>query len=231
MVSCLVVEPEIEGNLGFLARTLANFGVDELVLVNPQTDVGREARDRAVHAQDMLDDMVIYDSMDEAVERFDTLVGTTARGSGRSNVLRNPVTPRQMAEQLAAVEDETAIVLGRESTGLTNEELDRCDIVVSIPTVEEYRSMNITHAAAVLFYEAHIQETGSERAEGTGREQKQALTAVFKSIMTTLDYSGDYQERTERCFRNLIGRSFIRQEETNTLMGFFKRIESRIGDE
>lgn len=231
MVTCIVVGPEIEGNLGFLARTLANFDVEQLVLVDPQVSVGQEARDRAVHAQDMLEDVEIYDSFEEVAGQFDTLVGTTARDASRSNVLRNPVTPRQMAEQLDAVDDETAVVLGRESTGLTNDELDICDLVVSIPTAEDYRSMNITHAAAVLFYEIHVTATDSARAEGTPREQKQALTEIFKNIMTQLDYSGDYQERTERCFRNLIGRAYIRQEETNTLMGFFRQVESRLGDE
>lgn len=230
MYSCTVVEPEIEQNLGFLARTMANFGIDELRLVNPQFTIGEDARTTAVHAQDILDDARIYESMEAAVADTDVAVGTTGLDSSTSNVLRNPITPEQMAERASGVDGDISIVLGRESKGLSNDELAQCDFVVTIPTHEEYPVMNITHAGAVIFYELFKQDRPADTETVGTRAQKETLEKVFKDILGHLDYSTEDRERTMQCITNFVGRSFIHTHEANTLIGFFKELESRLGD-
>jgi TrmH family RNA methyltransferase len=229
MDKCILVEPEIEGNLGFLARTMANFSIDELILVDPDFQIGKEARNRAMHAQDILDNVKIYDTFDAALTEVDTAVGTTGIDSSR-NALRNSITPEQMATRRAEVEGDVGIVLGRESKGLSNDELERCDLVVTIPTSEDYPVMNITHAAAVVFYELFKHTEAEEKERLSGRDQKETLENIFKAMMNRLHYSEDYRERTQTCLENLIGRSFLYEQEANTLIGFFKQVNEELGD-
>jgi TrmH family RNA methyltransferase len=225
-----VVEPEIEGNIGFLARTMANFSVEQLILVNPQFQIGEKARNRAVHAQDMLDQTRIVDSLDQAIEHVDVAVGTTGHDASASNPLRNAVSPEAMASRAATVDGNVGIVLGRESKGLSNDELGQCDLVVTIPTADDYPVMNITHAAAVIFYELFKQQNEDTVAEASNRQQKQALDNIFKGMTTSLDYSEQQEEHIQQCLSNFIGRSFLHDKEANTLIGFFKNIQQQLGD-
>lgn len=230
MYSCIVVEPEIEANLGFLARTMANFDIEELILVDPQFTIGEEARNTAVKAQELLDDARIVDTMEEAVQQVDFAVGTTAHDAESSNVLRNAVEPAEMAERANEVDGDIGIVLGRESKGLSNDELDRCDLVVTIPTDDEYEVMNITHAAAILFYECFTNRSEGEKPEASSRGEKEALENIFKDILTNLDYADAEKERILRCIRNFVGRSFLQKQEAHTLIGFFKNVAHELGD-
>ncbi|MDY6778147.1 MAG: RNA methyltransferase [Candidatus Nanohaloarchaea archaeon] len=231
MHACIVVEPEIEGNLGFLARTMANFDIEQLILVNPETKIGEEARNRAVNAQDILDNMRITDSLEEAIGYVDFAIGTTGIDTDGTNVLRNAVTPGQMAERAQDVEGDIGIVLGRESTGLNNEELEQCDFVVTIPASDDYPVMNITHAAAVIFYELFKHRSDGTAAVASSREEKEALDNTFKSILSKLDYSESERRRIQRCITNFIGRSFLQQKEAHTLLGFFTTIDDKLGDD
>lgn len=230
MYSCIVVEPEIEANLGFLARTMANFDIEELILVNPQFSIGEEARNTAVKAQDILDDARIVDTMEEAVQEVDFAVGTTAHESESSNVLRNAVTPEEMAVRSSEVEGTIGIVLGRESKGLSNEELQLCDLVVTIPTDEDYAVMNITHAASVLFYECFKNRTSGEKPEASSRGEREALENIFKDMLSTLDHTDAEKDRILRCITNFLGRSFLHKKEAHTLIGFFKQVRDSTGD-
>ncbi|MDY6770531.1 MAG: RNA methyltransferase [Candidatus Nanohaloarchaea archaeon] len=228
MFTCIVVEPEIEGNLGFLARTMANFEVEQLILVDPDAPVGEEARNRAVKAQDILDDARIEDTLDDALDHVDVAVGTTARDAESSNVLRNAVSPEEMAERANKVDGDIGIVLGRESKGLSNEELDLCDFAVTIPTSDDYPVMNITHAAAVMFYECFKHRNNDTQGEASSRGEKETLNNIFKNMLTTLDYSDAERERILRCMKNFVGRSFLHKQEAHTLIGFFKNVENKL---
>lgn len=228
--SCIVVEPEIEGNLGFLARTMANFEIEEMVLVNPQFQIGEEARNRAVHAQDMIENARIVDSMEKALDMVDFAVGTTGIDASSSNVIRKSMTPEEMAERASEVEGGVGVVLGRESKGLSNDELERCDMVVRIPTSEDYPVMNITHAAAVVFYELFKNREEDGEKEASERKQRQTLEKVFKDTIEHLGLSPKEIERTSKVLNNFVGRSFIDKHEANTLIGTFKQINNILGD-
>lgn len=228
--SCIVVEPEIEGNLGFLARTMANFEIEELILVNPQFQIGEEARNRAVHAQDIVDNARIVDSLEKALGAVDFAVGTTGIDATSSNVVRKSIEPEEMADRASNMDGNIGILLGRESKGLSNEELEKCDLVVKIPTSEDYPIMNITHAAAVVFYELFKHRDETEKRKASERKQRKTLEKVFKDTTEHLDLSPEEIERTSKVLRNFVGRSFIDEHEANTLIGTFKQINRIIGD-
>lgn len=135
--SIVIVEPEVPENTGFISRLCANFGF-KLKLVNPKFNLSK-ARSTANNNQDILREAKIYNSLEKALEEIDFAVGTKPRkGTSCENFnFRN----------------NTSIVLGRESSGLTNQELKLCDATVYIST-KGYNSLNLSHAASILMYEA-----------------------------------------------------------------------------
>ena len=152
MRSAVIVEPEIPENTGFIARLCANFDFD-LRIVNPEFNL-EEAKKTASKAQEKLRTAKIFDSTEEAVEDLNFVVGTKP---GRGSSLEN-FSPRK----------DTSIMIGRESSGLTNKELGLCDAVVHIQT-EEYSSINQSHAAAIMMQNFYI---GSrEASKNSGSEE------------------------------------------------------------
>ncbi|MBC5792590.1 MAG: RNA methyltransferase [Nanohaloarchaea archaeon] len=163
--SIVIVEPEIPENTGFIARLCANFGYS-LRLVKPEFNLS-EARNTASGAQQKLRDARIFDSVQEAVRDLDFVVGTKPdRG-----VELETFTPRE----------NTSIMLGRESNGLSNDELELCDAVVHIET-GSYSSINLSHSASILMYSM----TDREKPEGINKEQKTMISSECSEVMAKL---------------------------------------------
>lgn len=179
MRAAVIVEPEIPENTGFIARLAANFGF-RLRLVNPEFNL-EEAKETASKAQEKLRKARIFDSVKKAVEDLDYVVGTKP---GRGLSLKE-FQPRE----------NTSVMIGRESSGLTNKELNLCDAIVHIQT-EEYSSLNQSHAAAII-----MQSFNSESSkEGMGRGQKDFLeeiiqTPILKKLVLRSNPSEEEAER------------------------------------
>ncbi len=152
----VLVEPSFEESIGFVARAMKNFGLSNLHLVNPKTVLGPSGRMRGGHAQDVLDSIVEHRSVKDALEGLHLSIGTSAQRSyAASNLVRKPMTPRDLGNVLRDQAGTVGIVFGREGTGLTNVELGQCDATLTIPSVSEYQTLNLSHAAAIVFYELH----------------------------------------------------------------------------
>src|SRR2546427_12262488 len=135
---------------------MKNFGLSNLHLVNPKTVLGPSGRMRGGHAQDVLDSIIEHRSLKDALEGLHLSIGTTAQRSyAASNLVRKPMTPRELGHVLKNRGGTVGIVFGREGTGLTNVELGQCDATLTIPAVSEYQTLNLSHAAAIVFYELH----------------------------------------------------------------------------
>lgn len=160
---CVVlVEPEVPENTGFIARLCSNFDYS-LRLVNPGFNLDRdEVRKTANNAQSVLNGARVFDSLEDAVEDLDFVVGTKP-GKGVSIGDFN-------------VRGTESIVLGRESSGLSNDELDVCDAVVFIDT-SGYSSLNLSHAASVLMHHFDVETCVDEASLEKG--QKELLSSWF----------------------------------------------------
>ncbi len=152
-VTVALIEPQYYVNVGHIARLIKNFGLKRLYMVNPQYDK-EEAVRYATHGKDILASAKVT-TLEQLRKKFDILIGTTAiQATSRLNVLRESISPEQMAKIISdANGKDFCIVLGRESSGLNNEELGLCDLVCIIDTKTKYRTMNVAHALAVLLYE------------------------------------------------------------------------------
>nr|WP_298377648.1 RNA methyltransferase [uncultured Halomonas sp.] len=158
------------GNIGGVARAMKNMGLTDLALVAPRCEVRTsEAISRASGADALVAAAPIHTSLDDAVTDATLVVGASAR----SRTLPWPMlTPRQLsdtlASELSSQEARVALVFGREDSGLTNEELQRCHRHVNIPANPDFSSLNLAAAVQVLAYEcrqAWLQESPSDTGE------------------------------------------------------------------
>ncbi len=225
-VRVVVVEPEEAGNVGFIARLVENFAVDEYVLVAPQCDpLSEAARRHASNAEQTLLQARTVPDIDAAVDGCDVVAGTTGITASADNVRRAAATPDQFAADMPA--DETAaIVLGREGTGLTNAELDRCDCVVSIPAADDYPVLNLSHAAAVLLHAVYRADRVDETA--ADGEQRAALEHLFKGAVDSLEWEESRQEKAVRAFRNVLGRAHLTAVECRLLLGALRDLADAV---
>jgi tRNA/rRNA methyltransferase len=173
-----LVGPKGPVNVGHVARLVQNFGVEKLYLVEPKFDLSVAAV-YASHAAGVLDGAVTT-TLKRVREENDLLVATTAiRASRKSNVIRRTVSPDRLHGLLSSAKT-SSIVFGRDSTGLTNDEIESCDVTVTIETSPEYRSLNLGHAAAIALY---LASRGRRRETGhQGRKARDVFARSFYEL-------------------------------------------------
>ncbi|UEC43345.1 MAG: Putative RNA methyltransferase [Methanothrix sp.] len=217
-LSVVLVEPLYEGNVGSVARAMKNFGFSDLVLVRP-CYIGEFGLAMASHARDLMEGARAVESLEEAVAGADLVVGTTGvRGRSTDRHLRVPsLTPRELAERLGGTAGDVALLLGREDDGLSRQELALCEIVVSIPTSPGYPIMNISHAAAVLFYELSRVEAGEVKLAGS--DDLARLLARLRTALVESEYHQHKLEKTMLMLKRILGRAMLTDREVQTLYG------------
>ncbi len=225
------VEPKTSGNIGFLARTMKNFGFKKLVLINP-CKLENDAYYQAMHARELVQEASIYDSLEEFFKDKDIthIVGTTGTAGGSYNIPRISITPEELGKSMHT-DGNIALLFGREGDGLYNNEIELCDVLVSIPTSSEYPIMNITHAASIIFYEIFKNNTKDypvEDLDVATYEEKKILTDLTNQILSNLDYPEHKQRQAQTVVKRIIGRAFITGRESQNLRGTLKRIDKRI---
>lgn len=180
-VRLVLVGVEGEINLGLAIRTAKNFGVEEVFLVSPEVRIDDEEAIRfSSHARDLLGRVSIVDNLSEALEDVEVSACTSARVSYK-DVLRIPLSPRRFAE-IAKLYSHVAIVFGRESTGLTREELRTCDVLVHIPANPEYPVLNLSQSIAVVLYELWVARMAVDIGEGLRPVGGMQLKAIRKLV-------------------------------------------------
>ena len=231
----VVVEPETPGNVGTIARAMKNFGLSDLKLVDPpEIDPDSEAYGFAGHAREDVLPNAETVTFDEVVASYHTVGCTAITGEDSRRHVRYPYrTPRELVESLRTVETETAIVFGREGTGLSNEELERLDEVCSIPASADYPVLNLGQAATVLLYElrgltvaeTQLPDVTRERAAEDGIER---LYDFFDGFLAAVEYRDHKRRKTRRLMRRLVGRTHPTEREVATLTGLFRRATNRL---
>lgn len=227
----VLVEPLYEGNVGSVARAMKNFGFHDLAMVNP-CKIEDYGSAMASHARDVLQMSRCFSSLQEAVAGASLVVGTTGKRLEREQHhlrlhLRVPcLTPAELTAKLDGKEGTVALLLGREDCGLNSEELAICDMVVSIPTSDDYPVMNLSHAAAVLFYELSRAESGG--TELASRQSLNLLQERASSLLQDISYPEHKVDFAELMLRRVFGRAELTEREARSLLGIIKRIRWRI---
>lgn len=205
---------------------MKNMGLSRLSLVAPEAPFPHaKARARASGAVDVLENTRIFSTLAEAIAGCSLVIGASAR----MRTLPWPVvTPRECASRVVSVNEnaEVAIILGRENSGLTNEELELCQLLVTIPTNPDFSSLNIAAAAQVLCYEirlaANIDNTPEDEPDSplATSAEREGMFSHFEQALIELEFlKPDNPGQLMRRLRRLFTRTGLERLEVNILRG------------
>jgi TrmH family RNA methyltransferase len=219
-ISIALVEPKLPINVGHIARLMKNFGIEQLLLVKPEFKV-KEASIFAVHGKDLLDRAKVVSFKD--LKKFDLVIGTTAIcSSDRSNVIRDSINPSQLSQILVNAKRNVCIVLGRESTGLNNAELSACDVIVSIDTLSSYRTLNISHALAILLYEINRNSFRKKNNLASVHEKELLIDYALK-LAKISNYRRHKTNLLAMALKRLLGRNLLTSKEAMLMVTLFRQ--------
>ena len=234
MPICIVlVDTNHPGNIGASARAMKNMGLANLRLVRPKSFPSEEATARASGADDVLAAAQVFDTLEAAIADCGLVVGTSAR---RRYLPWDLVEPRECAARMA-LESRTgnvALVFGSERYGMTNEELARCNLLVTIPTHSEYSSLNIAMAVQVLAYELWLaMRPGAPEPppRDVPLASAENMARLYEHIEQVLEYI-DFRDRTGgghlmARIRRLFNRAQLDENEMNILRGILTAVQAR----
>ncbi|MEA5502429.1 RNA methyltransferase [Halotia wernerae UHCC 0503] len=226
----VLVEPAGPLNVGAIARAMKNFGLQQLVLVNPQCDrLSVEALRMAVHAKEILESAVIVATLPEALQGCVKAIATTARVRDWEAPLENPRTA--LPWLLESPIQPAALIFGREDRGLSNEELNYAQRFIRIPTNESYASLNLATAVAICCYElaqyAELPETQTPKeTELAPLELVESYYQQLESLLLNIGYLYPHTaaSRMEK-FRLLYNRTHLQTKEVTMLLGILRQVE------
>ena len=225
----ILVEPRYSGNIGLVARCMKNFGIEDLYLVKPCA-IDDDARRRAVHAQEIIDNARIFNSFEEALREIDYAVATSSiTVENEKAFLRKAISLREFVNEIKDFKGKVGLIFGREDYGLFNHEIAECDALVTIPTSERYRSLSLSHAVAIFLYEIFASGYSEERKErNIGYTEKKTMYRYFEEILDLIEYPSHKLERMKVVFRRVMGRAKLTIWEYHTLMGVMSEIVRRL---
>ncbi len=234
-IRVVLVRPTHPGNIGATARAMKNMSLGRLVLVEPERYPHPEATARAAGAEDVLEHAVICRSLDDAIADCHLVVGTSAR----SRRIEWPtLEPREAAHRVVSIAatGQAAVVFGQERMGLTNEELDRCRMLVTIPVNAEYPSLNLACAVQVLAYEIHLAaraatgDTSTSVKPMTRPASHEEMLRFFQHLEAALIDVRFLDPANPRLLMRRLMRLFSRaapdQNEMNILRGILTAVQS-----
>lgn len=224
------------GNIGSAARAMKTMGLSQLVLVAPKAELNGQSVALAAGASDILEHVQVVETLNEAVSGCGLVVGTSARNRTFSWPM---LTPRDCGEKLIdeATNYPVALVFGRESNGLSNEELQQCHYHVMIPANPEYSSLNLAAAVQTLCYEIRCAFLAREKA--TAHEKNTAsyphveqLELFYQHLEHTLRNSGfiieNHPGQVMTKLRRLFNRARPEMNELNILRGILSSIDRQL---
>jgi len=228
--SVAVVDAQTPGNVGTIARSMKNFGFEDLLLVDPpELDPEGQAYGYAGQARDDVLPAAREVDFDHLVEGYYTVATTAITGEDSRNHVRFPFfTPAELRDHLASVDADVCLVFGREDRGLDNSELERMDAVCSIPASADYPVLNLGQAATIVLYE--LQDLAREGTQLPDVERERASEAQierlydqFSALLAAIGHTPEKRDKTMRMARRLFARAHPTERETITLLGILRR--------
>jgi len=222
-IRIVLVNPLYGGNVGSVCRAMANTGLTELVLVAPAALDLAEARKMAVAAEAILEARREAATLAEAVADCGLVLGTTARaGLYRAHAR----SPREWAPGIlaAAQSRKVALVFGRETWGLTNEEIALCTGLIQIPAAPEYPSLNLSHAVIICGYElllaAGTYQPPAEKSPACDNRLRERMFAMWEEMLLAIGFmEPEKAQHMMLGVRRIFNRSPLTEDDVRILMG------------
>jgi tRNA/rRNA methyltransferase len=227
-VRIILQRPRYPENIGAAARAACNMGIRRLAIVQPENPAEDRIRMMATHAAgDVVDRMTTFDSLADALQDCQYVVGTTARLGGQRQVVLDPGV---MARRLIPIShaNEIAMVFGPEDRGLTNDDLRRCHALVNIPTAV-FSSLNLAQAVMVVCYElftAGEKDSGPSAPRLATRHELDSMYAQLKDILVRISYiNPENPDYWLNHIRHFFTRIQLRAREVSIVRGLCRQVD------
>jgi tRNA/rRNA methyltransferase len=227
-IRIVLVRPRGSGNIGSIARAMKNMGQTELAIVGKARTQSFWARAMAVHGRDILGNVKCYDTIREAIADCTLVVGTTCR-SGLYR--KHSQTPRELAGEIIATANtsKVALIFGPEDHGLSNKDLEHCQLLITIPTHPDYQSLNVAQAAVICLYELYLAALGPVAIGGIQRAPAEDIERLFDRMRAVLLKIGfldsENPEHMLLAFRRILGRAGLEDKDVRIFIGLFRQME------
>ncbi|MDR3491899.1 MAG: tRNA (cytosine(32)/uridine(32)-2'-O)-methyltransferase TrmJ [Gammaproteobacteria bacterium] len=233
-IRIVLINTSHPGNIGSAARAMKTMGLTELYLVDPKLFPHPKAEEMASNAADILVHAHVVPDLETAVADCGLVVGT----STRTRAIPWPLlTPREFAEKarVETANTKVAVIFGREQSGLTNDELQRCHFHIQIPSNPDYSSLNLASAVQVICYELRVASEIEKPVEEAwdypwaNAEQMEGFFEHLRVVMLELDFLKlEAPRQLMARLRRLFYRARPDVMEINILRGILNAVEKNI---
>ena len=230
-IKIILVETSHPGNIGAVARAMKNMGLHQLVLVNPLCSVDDIAFARASGAQNILQEITIEDTLEDAIKNCNTVYAASARSR---NINWPTFNPSECSSRIVndGKEVETAVVFGPEQSGLKNEHIDLCDELLYIPVNPKFSSLNLAMAVQIFCYQLRMNYI-EEKLESTNKEESLATVSEMENFYNHLErllIESEFLDPKNprflmRRIRKLFAKASVDNNEVNILRGILTAFE------
>ena len=231
-VRVVMVNTTEPGNIGAAARAMKNMNLSKLYLVNPKGYPSAVATARASGADDVLAGAVVCDTLEEALQGSHLVIGASARQRNIKWKQMDVVGACSEIQKTTSVDkQEVAVVFGTENSGLSNEELDLCQILMTIPGNPNYFSLNVASAIQVFAYQNYVYNTTIEFEKSTNEIASNVeLEGFYAHLAQVLEHIEYFEEKRPkellmRRMRRFFGRAEPEKEEVAIFRGILRNIK------
>lgn len=221
------------GNIGSAARAMKTMGISDLWLVSPQVLPDDHSRALSCNAYDVLENAKIVNSLDDALSDTTLSFATTARRREFSEQL---FTPRESASEILQTitnGEKIALVFGAEKTGLSIEEVEKCNRLLTIPGNPEYFSLNLANAVQIVCYEiysnydSNLSKFKNNEIEKATYQDNQGIIAQLEHVLKQINY-GKNINQTMRNLQHIVNKANLERNEVDLVRGILRNIEKII---
>ena len=226
----VLVRPQLPENIGMTARVMDNFGLSKLSIVNPRDGwPSKIAENSAKHGKNIIKKAKIFNSLNEALEKFNLVIATTNR---------KRFLPKQTYNNFSDLKKKiinfknTAILFGPENSGLSNQDLRLTNYIFTINTVSRNKSLNLSHAVSVISYELfNLKKVNSNYTENNELANKLELSNFMNALIKDLDSKSFFnpKEKKESMIDNIYSiynKMHLTKKELRMLWGMHKKLKN-----
>ena len=234
-VRIVLVRPRIGRNVGSVCRAMKTMGITDLSVIRDSQRALRsqrssldlvEARKVAVHASDVLEAASFYDVISDAVGDCAVVAGVTRRQGRRRKYFS--LMPDELADRIARnLRARTALLFGNEESGLTDEELEQCDLAVHVPSSPLFPSLNLSHAVQIVTYEIHrrVQRSTLDPYSPINRQKLDSLVEITVRSLANIGFFKQVGPEEMSVFlRGILGRIQLSEREAKRIEKIFRKI-------
>ncbi len=220
----ILVEPEGRINFGFILRLAKNFGVKGVCVVNPKFPLDdSEVKQFSSRGIEYLKEgrVIVASNLRECLSNVSYTICTTAKTAREGDVLRHSISPKAIKFVIPRRGD-IGLVFGRESVGLSRDELSQCDVITTLETGTDYNVLNLSHAVAIFLYEILRDEIIDDLVYGEECEQSviNVILRFIEDITKALELPSAYV-----ALKHILKRASLRKDECSVVYKLFKKLK------